>query len=72
MSDDGYSASELRKRNLAGGTLKDSELSAAQLRSRYAIPQNKFEHQSSGFSVNMMVGLAGAAILVIVLFFALK
>ncbi|KAG5187963.1 hypothetical protein JKP88DRAFT_347924 [Tribonema minus] len=35
--DDGFSASELRQRYSRGGTAKDSELSAAQLRARYGI-----------------------------------
>jgi hypothetical protein len=41
MSDDAYSASELRRRYQRGGTAKDSDLSAAQLRSRYGIENSK-------------------------------
>jgi len=40
MGDDGLSAGDLRKRYHRGGTSADSELSAAQLRSRYAVPSN--------------------------------
>jgi hypothetical protein len=37
MGDDGYSASELRRRYNKGGTLQDSDLSAAQLRARHNV-----------------------------------
>jgi hypothetical protein len=40
MGDDGYNASELRQRYGRGGSVRDSDLSAAQLRARYAIPNN--------------------------------
>lgn len=38
--DDGMSASELRQRYERGGSVRDCDLSAAQLRSRYAIAGN--------------------------------
>ena len=44
MADDGYSASELRQRYGKGGSAKDSDLSAAQLRARYSIPNNGNDH----------------------------
>ena len=37
MGDDRYSASELRQRYGPGGSLKDSELSASQVRARHGI-----------------------------------
>lgn len=40
MSDDAMNASELRSRYDRGGSVRDCDLSAAQLRSRYAIPGN--------------------------------
>lgn len=40
MGDSDMSASELRKRYNRGGTAKDDELSAAQLRSRHGIAKN--------------------------------
>lgn len=41
MSDDQASASDLRRRYARGGSAKDDELSAAQLRARHNIPSNK-------------------------------
>lgn len=40
MSDDGFSASELRRRYALGGQAADNELSAAQLRARHGIKAN--------------------------------
>lgn len=40
MGDDGYSATELRRRYHMGGDLKDDNLSAPQLRARYGIRRN--------------------------------
>ncbi len=40
MADDAFSASQLRQRYGKNGSAKDSDLSAAQLRARYAIPSN--------------------------------
>ncbi|CCI43993.1 unnamed protein product [Albugo candida] len=39
------SATELRQRYHRGGAVQDSNLSAAQLRSRYAIPSNTFKQE---------------------------
>ena len=39
--DSDLSASELRQRYHRGGTLRDDELSAQQLRARHGIPSNK-------------------------------
>lgn len=47
MGDSDFSASELRQRYHRGGTLKDDELSSAQLRAKYAIPGNRKD-----FSIN--------------------
>ncbi|RHY26901.1 hypothetical protein DYB37_004837 [Aphanomyces astaci] len=48
MGDDGMTASELRSRYSRGGSVRDCDLSAAQLRSRYAIEKNsKFPKSSS-------------------------
>jgi hypothetical protein len=41
MADSDLSASELRQRYHRGGTLKDDELTSAQLRAKYAIPGNR-------------------------------
>lgn len=41
MGDSEFSASELRQRYHRGGTVKDDELSSAQLRAKYAIPANR-------------------------------
>lgn len=41
MGDSDLSASELRQRYLRGGTLRDDELSAQQLRARHGIPSNR-------------------------------
>ncbi len=56
MDDSQYSASELRKRYLKGGSLPDSDLSAGQIRSRYAIPSNSqtFSTGSSGKNNNVI------------------
>lgn len=40
MGDSDLSASELRRRYHRGGTLKDDELTSAQLRARHGIPTN--------------------------------
>lgn len=40
--DSELSASELRQRYHRGGTLKDDELTAQQLRARHGIPSNKY------------------------------
>ncbi|GLE00456.1 hypothetical protein PINS_up009213 [Pythium insidiosum] len=68
MSDDGYTASELRQRYERGGSVQDCDLSAAQLRARYAIPNNTFKPDKSQNNMMLIVGavialvvLAGAA-----------
>lgn len=64
MSDSQYSASELRQRYHRGGTIKDDELSSAQLRAKYAIPANRRDfstvdgESSGGKSSAAMVGAA--------------
>ncbi|KAG2772544.1 hypothetical protein JG687_00000455 [Phytophthora cactorum] len=61
--DDGMSASDLRQRYERGGTVRDSDLSAAQLRSRYAIPGNTFKEKPS--DSNPMMIIAAVVVLVI-------
>lgn len=53
MGDDGYSASELRRRYNKGGTLQDNDLSAAQLRARHNVKGrgNAFSSSPSLFHV---------------------
>jgi len=57
MGDDGLSASELRQRFHKGGSIPDSELSAQQLRARYAIPSNSrdFSTRDTGGGDNSML-----------------
>ncbi|GAB9469715.1 hypothetical protein Gpo141_00006984 [Globisporangium polare] len=70
MSDDAMNASELRSRYDRGGSVRDCDLSAAQLRSRYAIPSNTFKEEKSATNPMMIImillvlaGLGGAAYL---------
>ncbi|KAH9080975.1 hypothetical protein Ae201684P_008061 [Aphanomyces euteiches] len=60
MGDDGMTASELRSRYGRGGSVRDCDLSAAQLRSRYAIEKNNHPTDNT-----TMIAVAIAAILVI-------
>jgi hypothetical protein len=50
MADSDLSASELRKRYHRGGTVKDDELTSAQLRARHAIPSNSKDFFSFCYS----------------------
>ncbi|EGZ28416.1 hypothetical protein PHYSODRAFT_284260 [Phytophthora sojae] len=61
--DDGMTASELRQRYERGGSVRDCDLSAAQLRSRYAIPGNTFKEKQS--DSNPMMIIAAVVLLVI-------
>ncbi|POM57465.1 Hypothetical protein PHPALM_38021 [Phytophthora palmivora] len=61
--DDGMTASELRQRYERGGSVRDCDLSAAQLRSRYAIPGNTFKEKQS--DTNAMVIIAAVVVLMI-------
>ena len=54
MADDGMSASQLRQRYNKGGTAQDSELSAAQLRSRHGVKNREFS-QGGGDNTMMIV-----------------
>ncbi|CAK4708141.1 unnamed protein product [Aphanomyces euteiches] len=63
MGDDGMTASELRSRYGRGGSVRDCALSAAQLRSRYAIEKNTFKDHPTDNTT--MIAVAIAAILVI-------
>ena len=47
MGDSSLSASELRQRYHRGGSAKDDELTAKQLRARHAIPSNSAEFSTS-------------------------
>ena len=53
MGDSDLSASELRKRYNRGGTAKDDELTASQLRSRHGIPKNKTGKLSQHLSITV-------------------
>lgn len=57
MGDSELSATELRQRYNRGGTVKDDELSAAQLRARHGIPKNKddFSTGAKDDNTNTMV-----------------
>ncbi len=68
MGDSTLSASELRNRYHKGGTIADSELSAAALRARYAIPSNDkdFSTRHSGSDGNSMVIAVVLAVLAFV------
>lgn len=80
MSDSQYSASELRQRYHRGGSVKDDELSSAQLRAKYAIPANRSDFSTSegestgGKSSTAMIGaVVGVLILLaIVAYFILS
>ncbi len=61
--DDQFSASELRKRNLKGGSLADDQLSAAQLRARHGIAGNSKNWATADGDASS--GLGGAAVAVI-------
>ena len=68
MADENYSASELRQRYHRGGSEKDSDLSAAQLRSRYGIASNTQrdapgKHKSQGPNL-VLIGLVVAIVVV--------
>lgn len=67
MADDTFNASALRQRNLKGGSLKDDELSASQLRARQGIAGNKWaaEKDEGGLSpiVVVIIGLLIAAVI---------
>lgn len=67
-ADDGLSASELRKAYSAGGSLPDSELSAAQLRARYGIQKNEWkrpEDQAGGTSGFFWAGIGGVVVIIL-------
>ncbi|OQR87024.1 hypothetical protein ACHHYP_09660 [Achlya hypogyna] len=70
MADDGMTASELRSRYGRNGTVRDCDLSAAQLRSRYAIEKNTFkDHSTQNSSVLIAVGVAAVILLASAAFF---
>lgn len=57
MSDDSYSASELRRRMGPGGSTPDSQLSAAQLRARHAVENRDFNKGDGGVNPVLIVAL---------------
>ena len=68
--DSGLSASELRQRYHRGGSAKDDELSAKQLRARHAIPSNSADFstaQQGGKAGGLSPVVIGVAVLVIAL-----
>ena len=64
MSDDSYSAAQLRKRYGPGGSTADNEMSAAQLRARHGVKNRDFD-SSAGmnplflavFAISAVVGV---------------
>eukprot|EP00961_Rhodomonas_salina_P060207 808280-Rhodomonas_salina.2 len=52
-----------------GGTAKDSDLSAAQLRARYAVQNNSFEGGDGGSMAMIIGGIVLVAIIAGVVFF---
>jgi hypothetical protein len=65
MADSDLSASELRQRYHRGGTARDDELSAKQLRARHAIPSNKGD-----FSTSQKDGATGFSPMIIIVVLA--
>ncbi|EQC28782.1 hypothetical protein SDRG_13465 [Saprolegnia diclina VS20] len=65
MADDALPASELRTRYGRGGTVRDSELSAGQLRSRYAIEKNTFKDHPASNTNALVAGGALALFLLL-------
>ena len=68
MGDSSLSSSELRQRYHKGGSITDSDLSAQQLRARYAIPSNArdFSTRDTGGEGGSSLVLGGVAALLIV------
>lgn len=73
MADSDYSASELRKRYLRGGSIPDDQLSSAQVRARHAVPKNRDDFStgdSEGDSYNKIaVGLVVLLVLCIGIYY---
>eukprot|EP00499_Haloplacidia_sp_CaronLabIsolate_P006190 CAMPEP_0196780692 /NCGR_PEP_ID=MMETSP1104-20130614/8441_1 /TAXON_ID=33652 /ORGANISM="Cafeteria sp., Strain Caron Lab Isolate" /LENGTH=75 /DNA_ID=CAMNT_0042150907 /DNA_START=15 /DNA_END=242 /DNA_ORIENTATION=+ len=66
MSDDGFSASQLRQRYHKGGSLDDSQLSASQLRARHGIPSNSAEFSTGRGGDSNVAIIASVAIVALV------
>ncbi|CAD7942389.1 unnamed protein product [Amoebophrya sp. A25] len=63
MSDDGYSASQLRSRYGPGGSEGDASLSASQLRSRHGINNREFKDKGGmnpAIIIVILMAIAGA------------
>lgn len=72
MGDSELSASELRKRYQRGGTVKDDELTAAQLRARHGVTSNARDFSTSQVSAeggSSPVSIAIALIVVLAIAF---
>lgn len=55
--DDALCASDLRQRYARGGSVRDCDLSAAQLRSRYAIAGNTFKEKQTDSNPLMIIAV---------------
>jgi hypothetical protein len=69
QGDSQYSAAELSRRYGKGGSAADSDLSASQLRARYAIPNNTHAEEGGG-NKNMLIAVVVVVILAGAAFFA--
>jgi len=79
MTDSEMSSSELRQRYHRGGSAKDDELTAKQLRARHAIPSNRPDFATSQSNTQALVSNAVVVLVVVfvlgivaTLFFLLK
>lgn len=70
--DDGASASELRNRFHAGGSMKDDQLSASQLRARHGVQGGTGADQGSAGGMNPMIIVGLLVLVAIVAGLALK
>jgi hypothetical protein len=67
MSDDSFSASQLRQRYQKGGDLRDDELTAAQLRARYGLQANTKNFSTSEYKRNASSSIPITLIIVVTL-----
>mmetsp|Transcript_39581 Transcript_39581/g.109058 ORF Transcript_39581/g.109058 Transcript_39581/m.109058 type:complete len:81 (+) Transcript_39581:95-337(+) len=67
MSDDQYSASQLRQRVGPGGSVSDDQLSASQLRARSGIQGGTGKDRGSSGGVDPMVIVGGILVIAIVI-----
>ena len=75
MGDSELSSSELRKRYARGGSMKDDELTAAQLRARHGIPANRddfaYNGEKSGGS-SAVVLIVAVVLIIAAIYFILQ